>query len=82
MKTKIALLSLILLSGCAGPASVAGLGVWAATGKGTTDHALDFITGKDCETIRIINGEQICQNGQVLKYEKLLRQRQLEEWQN
>ena len=40
------------------------MAVWGTTGKTTTDHALSFVTGKDCVTLRIFSkyaNEYICE---------------------
>jgi hypothetical protein len=41
------------------------MAVWGTTGKTTTDHALSFVTGKDCVTLRIFSkyeNEYICED--------------------
>ena len=58
------------LSGC-------GLPMWAnvvhtigdtvlsvKTGKSSTEHGLSAITGKDCQFIRVIDGQDICMNSE------------------
>lgn len=61
------LLPLLLLSGCAMiPASVqyastaASLGIWAVTGKTTTDHMLSYANDQDCELFRALNDDDVC----------------------
>ena len=57
------------VSGCAVPVGVgviaarygAEAGLYLGTGRGLTDHALTQLTGDDCITYRIFQGETICQ---------------------
>jgi hypothetical protein len=58
-----------LLSGCAVitqyPSTIVSTASWGTTGKSTTDHALSFVTGKDCVTMRIFSkyaNEYICED--------------------
>lgn len=61
-----AIVSLLVLSGCALPpaVSVASLvadGVsYAATGKSTTDHAISAVARQDCALLRLAQGEELC----------------------
>ena len=54
-----------ILEGCAFiaeyPITSASMGVWGTTGKGPTDHAVSYALSEDCETLRAINSEPICQ---------------------
>jgi hypothetical protein len=67
---KITLLLLsVVLTGCSTivqyPVTSASMAVWGTTGKTTTDHALSFVTGKDCVTLRIFSkyaNEYICED--------------------
>jgi len=67
---KIALLMVsVVLTGCSTivqyPVTSASMAVWGTTGKTTTDHALSFVTGKDCVTLRIFSkyaNEYICED--------------------
>ena len=49
------------LSGCAMvvqyPLTSASAGVWGATGKGPTDHAVSNATGQDCDFTRMRSEE-------------------------
>ena len=58
-------LFVVLLSGCTVmaeyPVTTAGMAIWGATGKAPADHALSAVANKDCATIRVIEGEDICQ---------------------
>lgn len=66
MIKSVFLSSVILLSGCSVvaeyPLTSAGVGVFAATGKGPTDHAISYAANKDCATMRIIDNEPVCQD--------------------
>ena len=67
---KVVLLLLsVVLTGCSTivqyPVTSASMAVWGTTGKTTTDHALSFVTGKDCVTLRIFSkyeNEYICED--------------------
>ncbi len=68
MKVLLVLLS-VVLTGCSTiaqyPVTTASMAVWGTTGKTTTDHALSFVTGKDCVTLRIFSkyeNEYICED--------------------
>ncbi len=68
-----ALLSTLVLSGCALPpivtaVSLAANGVsYATTGKGTADHAISAVAGEDCAVLRAAKDEAICDpDGEVL----------------
>jgi hypothetical protein len=68
-----ALLSMLVLSGCALPpiitiASLAANGVsYATTGKGTADHAISAVAGEDCALLRAARDKAICDpDGDVL----------------
>lgn len=54
-------LIVLLLSGCGIAPTVITAGVYAATDKTPTDHVLSYNTGKDCQTIRLIENQAICQ---------------------
>ena len=66
MMTRLALVSVFLLQGCAVvaeyPVTSASLAVWGVTGKGPADHALSAVAERDCATLRIIDGKKICQD--------------------
>jgi hypothetical protein len=36
------------------PVTTASAGVFVATGKGPTDHALSYVTSEDCNTIHLV----------------------------
>ena len=54
-----------VLSGCSTvvhyPLTSLGTGIWGTTGKTPTDHALSNLTGEDCNSMRVIDGQEICQ---------------------
>lgn len=59
-KSSILLLA-IELSGCMlapvamqYPVTTASVGVFVATGKGPTDHALSYVTDEDCHTMNLV----------------------------
>ena len=67
MKVLLLYLS-VILTGCSTiaqyPVTAASMTIWGTTGNTTGDHALSFITGKDCVTLRIFSqyeNEYICE---------------------
>ena len=44
------------------PVTSASAGVWGATGKGPTDHAVSNATGQDCDLTRLIDLQPVCQD--------------------
>ena len=69
MRSALWIVSLWLLSltgGCAlileYPITSASAGVWGATGKGPADHALSNVAGQDCEVVRVIDLQPVCQD--------------------
>ena len=44
------------------PVTTASAGVWGATGKGPTDHAVSSATGQDCDLTRLIDLQPVCQD--------------------
>jgi len=62
----------VFLSGCgimpmwASVAHTVGDAVLSfSTGKSSGEHGLSFITGRDCQFIRIIDGQSICMSGEA-----------------
>jgi hypothetical protein len=43
------------------PVTSASVGVLATTGKGPADHAVSYAQDEDCNTLRLLSGEPICQ---------------------
>ena len=58
----IIILAVFVLPGCAAPFTATSVGVWGATGKSTTDHALSYATGNDCVSTRIFTDSKVCQD--------------------
>ena len=58
MKSKLLLLAVVLLTGCA--SSVIDLGVTATTGRSIGSHILSDYHQQDCNTMRVLNGQDIC----------------------
>ena len=68
MKYLIGLFFLFLLGSCTGY-SIASLGsniaTYATTGKTNSDHAMSFVTGKDCRISRAITERNYCEEKKV-----------------
>jgi hypothetical protein len=68
VKYIIGLVFLFLLSSCTGY-SIASLSsniaTYAATGKTNSDHAVSFVTGKDCRIARAITERNYCEEKKV-----------------
>ena len=62
------------LSGCAVvvqyPLTSASAGVWGATGKGPTDHAVSNATGQDCDLTRVMDLQPVCQDRQPVQVDE------------
>ena len=61
---------LLLLSGCAAPLLLTGVGVGSVatqetTGKSITDHVFSTVTSQDCRMTRMLRDEVICQDKQT-----------------
>ena len=52
------------------PMTSASAGVWGATGKGPTDHAVSQATGDDCDFTRIIDLQPICHSRENVQVEE------------
>ena len=65
--TKLIFLAVpILLSGCATPLVMTGVGIGSlavseTTGKSVTDHAVSTVNNKDCRVGRALRNEEMCQ---------------------
>ena len=65
--TKLIFLAVpILLSGCATPLMLTGVGIGSvavseATGKSVTDHAVSTVHNKDCKVSRALRNQEMCQ---------------------
>ena len=58
---------LLFLCGCTAipPAvqyatTATSIGIWAITGKTTTDHVLSYVNDQDCELVRVLDEDDIC----------------------
>jgi len=58
MMNKLLLLSVLVLQGCA--ATVADVGLYAATGKTTGGYVLSEVHKQDCDTTRILRAQEVC----------------------
>ena len=62
----------LLLAGCALPPAVqitsflVDVVTFAASGKTTTDHAISMARDEDCALYRIVKGEPVCQDSQIV----------------
>ena len=72
--TKLIFLAVpILLSGCATPLVMTGVGIGSlavseTTGKSVTDHTVSAVNGgKDCRVGRMFKDQAVCQNEYVAK---------------
>jgi hypothetical protein len=54
-------LLLLFLNGCAVASTAISTGVYVATDKTPTDHLLSYNTGLDCQTVRLIERQTVCQ---------------------
>ena len=57
----------ILLSGCAAPVFLTGIGIGSVavnetTGKTITDNTISAVNGQDCRVSRMFKNETVCQN--------------------
>ena len=59
----------MLLSGCAA-STVITAGVYATTDRTPTDHILSYNTGMDCQTVRIMENQAVCQPWRVRYVER------------
>jgi len=63
---------LFLLSGCAAPIIITGVGltgvaVQETTGKGLADHAVSTVNDQDCKIARAFNNQPVCQDANTIK---------------
>jgi hypothetical protein len=68
----ISLIVPILLSGCAAPVLLTGLGIGSVavnetTGKTITDQTVSAVNGQDCRVSRMFKKETVCQDEYVVK---------------
>ena len=62
-------LLLLLLNGCAVSTAISS-GVYVATDKTITDHVMSYNTGMDCQTIRVLEKQSVCQTYKVRYVER------------
>lgn len=63
-------LLLLLLNGCAVAGTVISGGVYVATDRTPTDHVLSYNTGMDCQTVRVLEKQTVCQPYKVRYIER------------
>ena len=56
---------MLFLSGCGITSTLVTTSVYVATDKTPTDHVLSYNTGMDCQTVRIIENQAVCQPWRV-----------------
>ena len=52
------------------PMTSMSAGVWGATGKGPTDHAVSNATGQDCDLTRVVELQPVCQDRQPVQVDE------------
>ena len=62
-------LLLLLLNGCAVSTAISS-GVYVATDKTITDHVMSYNTGMDCQTVRVLEKQSVCQPYKVRYVER------------
>jgi hypothetical protein len=62
-------LLLLLLNGCAVSTAISS-GVYVATDKTITDHVMSYNTGMDCQTVRVLEKQTVCQPYKVRYVER------------
>lgn len=73
---KITVIGILLcLTGCSTAITVTSVGVWGATGKTVTDHAISKIKDEDCVSGRMVLNRQVCQNA-IYRQEEAFAERQ------
>ena len=60
----------MLLSGCTVAPALFSAGVYVTTDKTPTDHVLSYNTGMDCQTVRIMENQAVCQPWRVRYVER------------
>ena len=63
-------LLLLLLNGCAVASTAISSGVYVATDKTITDHVMSYNTGMDCQTVRVLEKQSVCQPYKVRYVER------------
>ena len=62
-------LLLLLLNGCAVSTAISS-GVYVVTDKTITDHIMSYNTGMDCQTVRVLEKQTVCQPYKVRYVER------------
>ena len=62
-------LLLLLLNGCAVSTAISS-GVYVTTDKTITDHVMSYNTGMDCQTVRVLEKQSVCQPYKVRYVER------------
>ena len=62
-------LLLLLLNGCAVSTAISS-GVYVATDKTIADHVMSYNTGMDCQTVRVLEKQSVCQPYKVRYVER------------
>jgi hypothetical protein len=62
-------LLLLLLNGCAVSTAISS-GVYVTTDKTITDHVMSYNTGMDCQTVRVLEKQTVCQPYKVRYVER------------
>jgi hypothetical protein len=62
-------LLLLLLNGCAVSTAISS-GVYATTDRTITDHVMSYNTGMDCQTVRVLEKQSVCQPYKVRYIER------------
>jgi len=63
-------LLLLLLNGCAVASTAVSGAVYVATDKTITDHVMSYNTGMDCQTVRVLEKQSVCQPYKVRYVER------------
>jgi hypothetical protein len=62
-------LLLLLLNGCVVSTAISS-GVYVTTDKTITDHVMSYNTGMDCQTVRVLEKQTVCQPYKVRYVER------------
>ena len=62
-------LLLLLLNGCVVSTAISS-GIYVATDKTITDHVMSYNTGMDCQTVRVLEKQTVCQPYKVRYVER------------
>ena len=62
-------LLLLLLNGCAVSTAISS-GVYVVTDKTIADHVMSYNTGMDCQTVRVLDKQSVCQTYKIRYVER------------